>query len=748
MRNPKSSTHIHSLIVLFITLAPFAAVSAEPIESARYVGRSACASCHAEQLEEWSGSHHDLSMQRATAQTVLGNFDNAEFSYFGVTSTFFRRGDAFMARTEGPDGQLRDYQVRYTFGVSPLQQYLVEFPGGRLQALPIAWDARPKEQGGQRWFHLYPGERIGPNNELHWTGLNQNWNYMCAECHSTNLEKGYDPATRTFATTWSEIDVSCEACHGPSSKHLTWARRESGWEALDPGKGLALVLDERKGIEWPLDPETGTASRSRARESDREIEMCARCHSLRSTISPRYVHGEPLLDHYRPRLLDEGMYHVDGQIDGEVYVYGSLVQSKMYHAGVTCSDCHKPHSLALKAPGNGVCMQCHLGAKYDQASHHFHDNRAASCADCHMPPKRYMVIDPRHDHSMRIPRPDLSVRLGTPNACNNCHEDKDAGWAAAKLKAWYGAHPRGYQDYADALHAARHDAPGAAGGLRKLARDTSAPAIARASAMAALGAILSPATVDALAAGLSDKSPMIRHAALLSLEQLPAPLRVSHGTSLLDDPVRAVRIEAARVLADISEGWLSSSQRLNLRTAIEEYRQAQLANAERPESQTNLGTLYARLGQAQKAVSAYRAATELDPAFMPAYVNLADLHRLQGDEVQAEAALRQAAAVAPSNAIVHHALGLSLVRQRRLPEALEALQLATTLAPQNAQYAYVYAVALNSTGRSERAIRILETVHQRHPANRDVLEALAAFNRDAGKISAARHYAEKLRALK
>jgi predicted CXXCH cytochrome family protein len=358
-------TLFYVLQAIFISGFAVAGTAASP----QFVGRDVCSGCHEEQAAQWSGSHHDLAMQAASEETVLGDFDNASLNRYGVTSSFFRKGETFMVRTEGADGKLRDYPISYTFGVEPLQQYLVEFPRGRLQALSLAWDTRPKERGGQRWFHLYPDEQIAHDDELHWTQPSQNWNSMCAECHSTNLEKNYDPAERTFSTAWSEIDVSCEACHGPGSDHVAWAGRKPGWEKHESGMGLAISLDERKRVDWAMDPETGNAVRSRPRDSGREIGMCARCHSRRSPISGNYVHGEPLLDHYLPRLLDAGMYYADGQIDDEVYVYGSFIQSRMFQAGVTCSDCHEPHSLQLRAPGNGVCLQCHAATKYDRASH-------------------------------------------------------------------------------------------------------------------------------------------------------------------------------------------------------------------------------------------------------------------------------------------------------------------------------------------------------------------------------------------
>lgn len=729
------------LLSMLMALAPIAG------HGATFVGGETCRGCHSEEYSAWQGSHHDLAMQPANEKTVLGDFDNASLTQFGVTSSFYRKGEKFMVQTEGPEGKLQEYQVKYTFGVDPLQQYLIEFPGGRMQALSLAWDARPKQQGGQRWFHLYPAEKIAPDDELHWTRPSQNWNNMCAECHSTHLEKNYDPVTRTFQTTWSEIDVSCEACHGPGSDHVAWAKREPGWEKSSTNYGLTLLLDERRDVHWKINPETGNAVRSHARSGQKEIEMCARCHARRSPISQDYVHGERLLDHYLPNLLTEGMYFADGQIDDEVYVYGSFLQSKMHHAGVTCSDCHNPHSQALKVSGNGVCAQCHLASQYDDPSHHFHKQgtKGASCAGCHMPPKNYMVVDPRHDHSMRIPRPDLSVQLGTPNACNNCHQDKGAEWAAQQVKTWYGDELSGFQTYAPILHAARQGTPDAGDSLATLMRDTETPDIARATALAEIGPYLNARTIDVLPLGLSDGDPNVRAAAVSALENVPLNIRVRLAFPMLEDPVRAVRIETARVLSTIPTGDLAADQQALLENALQEYIAAQQANAERAEAQTNMGNLYAAQGEEEKAIAAYMTATELNPAFVPGYVNLADFYRAQGKETEAAKVLRQAVEILPDNAAVHYALGLSLVRQQRMDEAIEEFRLASRQDPNSAQYLYVYAVALNSSGKPEQAIMILQGAHNRFPNNPDILGALAAFHRDMGNEAAARTYFEKLR---
>ena len=734
---------------ILLLLLSWPVIASDTASRPDFVGRQLCASCHAEQEKAWQGSHHDLAMQHATDATVLGDFNNSTFSHAGISSRFFKKDGRFMARTDGPDGKLSDFEVKYTFGVEPLQQYLVELPGGRLQALTIAWDTRAAEQGGQRWFHLYPDETITHDDELHWSGLNHNWNSMCAECHSTHLQKNYDPSQKRFDTRWSEIDVSCEACHGPGSQHVGWANKKTGWQSLADSKGLSVQLNERHGVNWQANAASGTAQRSAPREGRVEIDMCARCHARRSVISDAYVHGEPLLDHYLPRLLDEGMYFPDGQIEDEVYVYGSFLQSRMNHAGVTCSDCHEPHSLQLRQPGSGVCLQCHAAAKFAGKQHHFHaaDSSGASCIECHMPPRDYMVVDPRHDHSFRIPRPDLSVALGTPNACTNCHQDKTDEWAAAQLLEWYGEVPQGFQRWAQPIAAAREADQQAGEALLQLIRDTETPGIARATALSLAGPYLNNASVDVLTLGLWDDDPAVRAATLGLLEQLPVGLRVQLAFPFLEDDVRAVRIEAARVLAALPAGDLDEAQRTLLAQVTQEFIDAQLASAERPEAQTNLGNLYVQQGKLQQAEQAYRTALELNPVYTPAWVNLADYYRGRQDETAAERTLRQAIDTMPAVAELHYALGLSLVRQQRAAAAIEELQQAASLEPDSVRFIYVYAVALNSTGKPDKALLVLQGAHTRFPHNTDILSALVAFNRDQGRTEAANRYAKKLQAL-
>ena len=746
------STRFFISVIAFVFLYS-TSVQAIAQEDAEYVGRDVCTQCHAEQVKLWTGSHHDLAMQHANDETVLADFSSTKFTYAGITSTFYKKNDKYMVRTDGPDGKLHDYEIKYAFGITPLQQYLVELDRGRLQALTIAWDTRSKSEGGQRWFHLYPGEKITHTDELHWTRTNFNWNAMCAECHSTNLEKNYDSTADSFKTSWSEIDVSCEACHGPSSNHIAWAQKEAkkepGSQAFTNNKGLPVLFDERKDVHWKIDSKTGNAKRSIDRTTEKEIEVCAQCHSRRSVISNDYSPGRPFLNHYMPRLLDEGMYFSDGQIQDEVYVYGSFLQGKMYHAGVTCSDCHDPHSMKLRQPGNGVCMQCHATEKFDTEKHHFHNagTKGALCAECHMSPRNYMVVDPRHDHSFRIPRPDLSVELGTPNACNQCHTDKDAAWATAQVKQWYGKAPSGYQQFATALDAGRKGGANAGMLLVDQINNIETPNIARASAISSLSRNLDQTTFSVIQQGLKDEDAMVRMASIGALEGLQPAMLVQLVFPLLDDPVRSVRIEAARVLAPIPVGQLQGNQLSMYNKAAGEYIESQTANAERPEAQLNLGNYYAVTGEIDKAEVAYNKAIELEDVFVPAYINLADLYRMQEKDVDAYNVLLKAKQIAADNADVHHALGLLLVRQKKTDAAVIELGAAASLVPENARYIYVYAVALNSTGKTDEAIEQLQIAHDRFPDNVEILQALVSFNRDAGNAFAAERFMKKLNSI-
>lgn len=718
-----------------------------------YVGSAACGSCHQSEMSAWRGSHHDLAMQEATSGTVLGDFDDVSFTHDGVTTRFFRHDGRYFVNTDGPDGRLADFEIGYTFGVYPLQQYLIAMPDGRMQALGIAWDSRSADQGGQRWFHLYADRELRPGDPAHWTGIDQTWNYMCAECHSTDLRKNYDAASNTYATSWAEIDVGCESCHGPGSAHVAWAERQNSWLPWGKGgdNGLTVDFDERRDVRWPIDPVTGNAGRSVPRTSAKELETCGICHARSTKIAEGWRPGRQLLETHMPSLLEPGLFEADGKMIDEVYNYASFRQSRMFAAGVSCSDCHDPHSLTLRAEGNGVCHQCHNEAKYDAVAHHHHaeGSPAAGCPACHMPERTYMVVDPRHDHGFRIPRPDLSVRFGVSNSCNDCHRDREPAWAAAAIEGWFGPNRRGFQTWTGALAAARNGDVEAAPLLQQLAAAATTPGIVRATALEALGGWPGRETVEAARRGMADPDPLVRLAALRTLTFLPVEQSWPLAHGLLDDPVRGVRIEAASLLAAMPHERLAPADGQRLSRDLDDYVAAQRLNADRPEGRVNLGNLHARRGEAAaaEAEAEYVAARALDPGFVPGWVAQAQLYASLDRDPDGERLLREALALMPERAELHLALGLSLVRQRRSSEALPAFARATELDPGNARYAYVHGIALNAAGRTDEALDVLAASQARHPADRDTLVALITINRDAGRLPVALSWADRLVAV-
>lgn len=715
-----------------------------------FVGVGQCKSCHSKEFESWKGSHHDLAMQEATDQTVLGDFNHAQFESFGHVTTFDKKDGKFLVRTDGLNGEPTEYQVAYTFGVFPLQQYLLPLAGGRLQALSIAWDTRPKDSGGQRWFHLYPDEDISANDELHWTQPSQNWNYTCADCHSTNLQKNYDLKSNTYATTWSEIDVACEACHGPGSGHVEWAANPSAYaSAKNDQKGFEVIFDDRRGVGWEIDLKTGSGVRSSPITSRKEIETCARCHARSTPIWDDFEYGHPILDSRLTTLLEENLYFADGQNRGEVYEYRSYLQSKMYHKGVTCSDCHDPHSLTLRGTGNSVCALCHSVDRFDTPKHHFHKagSPGATCAGCHMPERTYMVIDKRRGHSIRIPRPDLSRRLGSPNACNLCHEDRTNEWAEEAIARWYGPNRNSGPHYGDAIYLGREGYPQAESGLAALATMKDAPGIVRATALSLLGRYVSDKSAYAIQLGLGDSDAIVRVGAVRGARSLPEEKQREIIFPLLNDPIRAVRMEAVEALTSIPIEAMDATRRSMIDRVAEEYRRSRLAAAEQPASHVDIGNLERGLNRMDAAESAYRMAIRLNGRYAPAYTNLADLYRVRGNDPAAEGVLREGLAKVEDDADLNHALGLLQIRAGQLEASVSTLAKAVALDPDNAHYNYVYAVALDSFNQTDRAIEVLRMASSRRPRERELLSGLISICHQHHRIAEALDYARQLAEL-
>lgn len=716
-----------------------------------YLGSTSCRPCHAAVYDAWTGSDHDLAMQEATAGTVLGDFADATFEAFGVTSTFSRQGGKFFVRTDGPDGALANYEVKYVFGVRPLQQYLVAFPGGRLQSLPLAWDSRSKSQGGARWFHLYPEQQIDHADQLHWTGIYQNWNLQCASCHSTNLRKNYSGASNTYATTFAELNVACESCHGSGAEHAKWAKSATPpYDSADL-KGFGVSMKRPASDAWtfasadaryasrPLDAQRDAAATTR-------MNTCAPCHARRSTITENQQPGSPLENSHRLALLTTPLYFADGQQRDEVYTWGSFLQSKMFAKGVVCSDCHDSHSLKLRASGNALCAQCHNPSLFDTKAHHFHEpgGKGAQCVECHMPARDYMVIDGRRDHSFHVPRPDKSEETAAPNACSGCHVGRTDAWASDAMDGWYGPGWRKRSEYGSILRKVDTEGAKALAPLMSLAADASSPAIVRATAASLSQPLLRPGSLAETRALLSDDEPLLRLAAVGLLQPFETRQRVESAAPLLGDPVRSVRIEAARILADVPDSELSVPEREARARARQEYLDSLRLESDWPATLVALGNFELAEGRVDEATVSFRRAMALDPRFVGAYANLADAYRAQGKDAEGEAVLRKGLEASPEAGGLHHALGLLLVRDGNKTDSLEHLSKAASLEPDNARFAYVYAVALHSAGRLDESLTALAAANKTHPYNVDILGALVSMNLEAGNPGAVLPYAKSL----
>ncbi|MBC2717632.1 MAG: tetratricopeptide repeat protein [Desulfobacteraceae bacterium] len=693
--------------------------SSETLPVSTFVGRQKCIDCHKPEYDKWENSHHDLAMDVANETTVLADFNNATFEKDGIVSKFYKKDEKFFVHTTGPDGKLDDFEITHTFGAYPLQQYLVPFPGGRLQCLTIAWDVVKK-----KWYHLYPDQDIPADDWLHWTRQAQNWNGMCAECHSTNLIKGYDQNTDTYHTTFSEIDVSCEACHGPASQHVQWAQ---------------MPEMARPDIE-----NYGLVVKTRDLNSRDLVELCARCHARRSFLGD-YQHPQTdILDHMVPQLLTEGLYFPDGQILEEVYVYASFLQSKMYNNNVQCSDCHDVHSLKRVKDGNDLCLQCHRAKVYDSKEHHFHKQKGekgdpvkladgtvfevgegAKCEQCHMPGRYYMGIDYRPDHSIRVPRPDLSVADKTPNACNRCHADKTSQWSVEYMNKWYGQTRKPH--YGTAMAAAREGKPDTVDILVQTADDVLLPVIVRATAVYMLISYPEEKSIRALERALADDESLVRHSAIRTLNRFPLheEQRLRFAVPLLYDPVKAVRMEAAMCLSPVSGNILKENERKLFEAALNEYKDAMAYTGDFPQSRFNLGLLYASLGDPNRAEKHYKKSIAMDDLFYPAKVNLAMLYNQQGFNDKAEVLLKQAYEARPDMPDLAYSLGLLLAEKNELAEAIGYLKIAADGMPERARVHYNLGLLLQSRGQLPEAEKYLHHALNVEPDNMDYLYAMA-----------------------
>ncbi|TCU18616.1 tetratricopeptide repeat protein [Rhizobium laguerreae] len=676
-----------------------------------FVDEKTCASCHADQAAAFSKSHHAKAMALADDETVRGDFDNSRFEHDGVVTTFTRRDGRFFVNTEDADGGEGEFEVKYTFAYEPLQQYLVEIGGGRLQALDIAWDTARRQ-----WFWLGDGTPAKPGSTYHWTGPFYRWNRTCIDCHSTDPQAKFQPQTNEYKSTYVATSIGCQSCHGPGAKHVASARSGNASSSM-PNTSLPKV----------------------------DAGICFACHARRTRLLDGYQPGKPFLDYFSPALLRPDLYFPDGQILDEVFEYGSFQQSKMARAGVTCLDCHRPHDAGLKAEGNALCTQCHAETRperftgqdpsglFDTPAHTRHQagSTGVQCVNCHMPERTYMKVDPRRDHSFVIPRPDLSATLGTPNACTTCHVDRTNDWAAEKMDNWYGTQWRKRASIADAFTGAANGDGAAVEALRDLVGDQTQAGIVRGSAIAAMSGTGGADITADIQTAATDADPLVRLGAAEAAGNIPPEQRLDAIGKLLGDQTRAVRVAAANVLAG-TPPHLFGDQQVNFEAAVADLRAYVETNADVAETQSSYGFfLFARQRTAE-AEAAFRRAISLDPTLEAMRINLAEFYRATGQNDRSEQTYAEAIGMAPERADLRYGHALSLVRNQALAEAITELAEAVRLDPQNSRYKTTLAVALDSAGRTEEAL--------------DRLDGWAAGG-DADVIGLALQYSLKLRRL-
>ncbi len=699
-------------------------------------------------------------MQVPSAQTVLGDFEQRSFSFRGERSRFTREGEKYRVEALGithaagkVEPGTRAFDVKYTFGVAPLQQYLLDAGDGFLQAFRVAYDTRPKPAGGQRWFQLEPGEHTPLGDELHWTAPAYNWNASCADCHSTALRKNYDAAAVRYDTTFSEVSVGCEACHGPGARHVAQATDGK----LDAERGLLRRVSKHETRRWERGPGAHIASLvSQAPGPSPEVEACAACHSRRADLGGSALAFD---DRYRLSLLTEDVYFPDGQPRQEVFELGAFLQSKMYAAGVICADCHEPHSAKLRRTGNALCTGCHESAHYDAPSHHLHaqGSTGSQCVECHMPTRTFMDIDARREHRFAVPRPDLSVSLGVPNACTDkCHTERRRGprpelaaasWAADAVRERLGSERP--PSFAPSLAAGRSMASDGKGALLGLITEPRWPAIVRATALDELQGY-SDVSLRDFAAQASDPSPLVRRSFAAALADRPQAERRAGLLPLLTDAVRSVRLEATRGLLDLPTEGLQPAAASSLARAKVELRASLEENADRVGQLLDLARLELSIATdaagVAKAETLFRRALSVDPTYSAAYVNYADFLRSLKREAEGLAVLKEGLQKSRDTAPLEHALGLALVRTGEKVGAIDHLGKAHRLAPTSVRMGYVYAVALFDGGKQKEALDVLEKLYRAQPGDRSVLQLLAHYTKLAGSPARAEELARSLEA--
>lgn len=587
-------------------------------------------------------------------------------------------------------------------GLEPLIQYLIPMEGGRFQVYDWAYDPKVKE-----WFYVFEGEPRKEGEWGHWKGRGMNWNSQCAVCHMTGFEKGYDPEEDRYHSTWDAMGISCVQCHGGMSDHPK-----------------------------TLSPEQTEAG-------------CASCHSRREELHGGFAAGDSFSDFFRLMLPDQTeLFYPDGQAKGEIFEYNSFQLSPMAQAGVTCLDCHNPHSGKLKLPveNNALCLSCHRPPGLRGAipidplahSHHPPESPGNQCVNCHMPAKPYMVRDLRRDHRFSIPDPLLTKKWGIPNACNACHQDRSIAWAIQKTHAWYGEKmDRRSRRRTEAIAQAQSGDPKVGKEILRLARAEDNPAW-RATLIAHLSPWLGAQDVhDFVVKSLQHPSPWVRSAAINVLQGTPEDIPALE--KLNRDPSRLVRLDA--LWASAIRGHTTPQEKAELLAYLNDH-------ADQPTGALKLAQ-FALAGQKlAEAVEWLQKAIRWDPgSAYPQYLMgraLYELNRLQ----EARPFLEKAIHLDPNNFDYSYNLALLLGELGEPQASRRWLEKTIRLSPNFGRAWYNLGVAYLQGEQIEKAMSALERAEALLPLSPDPPRILAEIYRRKGSRKRASEKLKKAERLK
>lgn len=655
-----------------------------------------CSECHRSEVRQWEKSQHSVAMAIPTPETVAGDFDDASFQSGALVVRFRHQGDRYLIRVRQGDMREASYSVAYAFGIYPLQQYLIETENGRLQAFNIAWDARSKKEGGQRWFELGQGSGDHPGDPFHWTGIYQNWNSQCADCHSTGLTRNYDPDSDSYNTTSKHLSVGCAACHQNAEAH---AQEQMSGKSLGAGVELAAMGSWFPGKNGRPPRHLGESS------SPEQVPTCGKCHSLRTRLSDassRRVH-----DDFRLSLLNDPLYFLDGQIREEVFVLGSFEQSRMFQEGVVCSNCHNPHSNELVAEGNAVCTQCHAARDFETVAHHNHPSGSsgAQCVNCHMPERTFMKVDRRRDHSFMVPRPDIAKESGSPDVCLGCHSDKTSAWSEATVQKWapdISKRPNWFHQQQ--------------GNLREIAgfvRNSNEPAIRRATLLSRYGEDLAEYYPEAIREQMMQDNPLLRAVVAETAREGDVEL-IASVRDLLNDDALSVRLAAIETLI------LSGAARDLPERVRSEYEAYLNMQSDLPAGRASRARYFLATNRVNKAEKDLRKALEKDSSYVPAALLLTNILRSGGRTQEAVDVIDDVLRSTPDNAGLIHVRGLIWIGRGDSDKALNDLKRAAELAPEEWLYGYRYAVALYRLGSIREARTVTRQLMKRFPGIHEI----------------------------